>query len=185
VRRLLGLACAALIGLSACGSAPTPIEPTTKSSAPNATPSGEGTSTLKPPTLPAAAKRNDETGAANFVNYWVKVSNYAARTGDLELLRSLSASDCVGCNRYIDLYEKTYEAGGYFRRGDRRLEAVQVQSDQSGTYVTADLLAAPGLYRNSSELPEKSSPADRTRVTFLAQRRGSSWIMVDVGLSGS
>jgi hypothetical protein len=142
-------------------------------------------STLKPPTLPAAAKRNDETGAANFVAYWVKVSNYAAVTGELELLRSISAPHCEGCNRYIDLYEKTYKAGGYFRRGDRRLEKVEVQTDQSGTYVSADLLATPGSYRNAADLPEKSSPADRTRVTFLAVRRGSSWVMSDIGLSAS
>jgi len=183
--RRLALACAAIIVLSACGRIPTPIEPTTKASAPAASSTAESTSTLKPPTLPAAAKRNDETGAANFVVYWVKVSNYAAVTGDLELLRSISTPNCVGCNRYIRLYEKTYEAGGYFRSGDRRLERVEVQSDPSGTYVTADLVAAPGRYRNASGLPEKSSPADRTRVTFLAERRGSGWVMTDVGLSTS
>jgi hypothetical protein len=182
--RRFGLALGALIVLSACDRAPTPIEPTTKSSASSASPA-DTTSTLKPPELPAAAKRNDETGAANFVAYWVKVSNYAAVTGDVELLRSISTPNCVGCNRYIRLYEKTYEAGGYFRRGDRRLERVEVQSDPSGTYVTADLVAAPGRYRNTSDLPEKSSPADRTRVTFLAERRGPGWVMTDVGLSTS
>ena len=183
--RRLGLVCAALIALSACGGAPTPIEPKPKASESNAAPSAEATSTLDPPTLPAAAKRNDETGAANFVAYWVKVSNYAARTGELELLESISAPDCEGCNRYIELYKKTYEAGGYFRRGDRRLERVEVQSDQSKVYVTADLMASPGRYRNAADKPEKTSPADLTKVTFLAERQGSSWVMADVGLAAS
>jgi len=182
--RRLGLACAAIIMLSACGGAPTPIEPKGKPSESGAA-SADETSTLKPPVLPAAAKRNDETGAANFVSYWVKVSNYAASTGDTGLLREISASDCVGCFRYIDLYETTYEAGGYFKRGDRRLERVEVQTDRTEVYVTADLMASPGRYRNAAGLPEKSSPADRTTVTFLAERRGSRWVMTDVGLSAS
>lgn len=101
--RLVGLACAALVVLSACDRAPTPIEPTSK--AESTTPSVGGTSKLKPPTLPAAAKRDDETGAANFVDYWVKAFNFAARTGDADEMRRF-ASECKVCVGYADDFEE-------------------------------------------------------------------------------
>ncbi len=156
--RRLGLACAALIMLSACSGEPTPIEPKAKASESSTAPSAGATSTLKPPTLPAAAKRNDETGAANFVNYWVKVFELRVHNRrHLTLLRSISAPECVPVAiGYVDLYEKTYEAGGYFRRRDRRLERVEVQTDRVGDRCSSRLLARTWSLRNVGDLPEKS-----------------------------
>ena len=102
--RLVGLTCAALVMLAACSGEPTPIEPTSKPSATKVDSSADPTSTLKPPTLPAAAKRNDETGAANFVLYWVKAFNYAARTGDSDEMRRFAAG-CKVCLGYADDFE--------------------------------------------------------------------------------
>jgi hypothetical protein len=102
MRRLV-LALGALIVLSACDRAPTPIEPTAKSSSSAASPA-DATSSLNPPELPAAAKRNDETGAANFVLYWVRAFNFAARTGDSEEMRRF-APRCKVCAGYADDFE--------------------------------------------------------------------------------
>lgn len=182
--RRFWLALGALIVLSACDRAPTPIEPTAKASASAPSPT-DATSTLKPPELPAAAKRNDETGAANFVLYWVKVSNYAAHTGDTTLLRDISAPDCVGCHRYIDLYERTYRRGGSFDGGDNTLRDVIAQSGTKGVYISGTLVAEPGHYVVKKGAPRKPSAAESTKVTFLARSSGDEWVMVDVGLTDS
>jgi hypothetical protein len=183
--RRLGLAGAALFVLAACGGAPTPIEPTAKASGSNAAPSADATSTLKPPTLPAAAKRNDATGAANFVAYWVKVSNYAARTGETGLLRQISDPDCVGCLRYISLYEETYKRGGSFEGGDNSLRDVAAESGPKGVYIMGTLDAAPGHYVVRRGAKRKVSPAESTKVTFLTRFSDDEWLMVDVGLAAS
>lgn len=104
MRRLIGLACAALVLLPACSAAPTPIEPTAKSPTSAGPVSARPTTTLEPPTLPKEAKRNDETGAANFVAYWVRAFNFAARTGDSADMRRFAAS-CKVCLGYADDFD--------------------------------------------------------------------------------
>ena len=181
--RLIGLTCAALVMLAACSGEPTPIEPTSTPVPTKPASSAGGTSTLEPPKLPAAAKRNDETGAANFVLYWVKASDYAALTGDTELLREVSEANCEGCRRYIDLYETTYSEGGSFSGGQHRLRNVTTESSDSATYVTADVVAAPGRYVLRHGAPEKSSAEETTKLTFLTAIRNGMWVMYDVGLA--
>jgi hypothetical protein len=177
------LACGIVVGLGLAGcrsGQPEPIEPTAGAThAPSAVP----TSSLTPPPLPKVAMRNDETGAANFVLYWVKVSNYAAQTGDTDLLREISAPDCEGCNRYIKLYEKTYAAGGYFKGGDRTLEHVGATTDGNLVYISAELLAAGGQFKMSSKAEEQLSQRESTDVTFVAVHRNSTWSMRDIGLT--
>jgi len=183
MRRLV-LACAALIALSACSAEPTPIEPKSKATESSAAPTSDATSKLKPPTLPAAAKRNDETGAANFVAYWVRVSNYAAQTGDTRLLRKISEPDCVGCYRYINLYETTYESGGSFEGGDNSVRNITAELGTKGVYINATLVAAPGHYVVRTGAKRKASPAESTKVTFLTRFSDGGWALVDVGLAG-
>ncbi|HJR90194.1 MAG TPA: DUF6318 family protein, partial [Aeromicrobium sp.] len=145
--RRLALACAALIVLSGCGRAPTPIEPSATASDPGRSP--EPTSSLKPPTLPAAAKRNDETGAANFVAYWVKLANYASQTGDTEQLRRISSPSCAACDDYIHLYEETYADGGYIKGGLDKLSAVEVERGSDEQFVRARVTSSPGTFKAS------------------------------------
>lgn len=182
MRRLL-LACAVITLLPACDRSPKPIEPTDAASTASIKVPDSPTLTEKPPTMPAAAKRNDETGAANFVLYWVEVSNYAAVTGNTKLLREISAPSCEGCRRYIELYERTYAAGGYFKAGVNRLGDMEAQEANDGTYVTGNLIAAPGRYRVDRRGAEKESLAEETPVTFLARFDGRGWSMIDLGLS--
>lgn len=176
-----GPACAAVALLAACANPPEPIEPespATTAARPSARPASA------PPTMPAIANRRDEVGAANFVLYWVNVSNYAANTGDTDLLRKISAPDCEGCNRYIDLYEKTYAAGGYFRDGDRTPQEISVEA-LDRMYVTTLLAAASGAYRESRQSKEHLTRSEQTRVTFALVRRSASWQVADVGLATS
>jgi hypothetical protein len=172
----------ALISLPACGRAPTPIEPTTKASTPSSGPSTEATSTLKPPALPAAAKRNDETGAANFVLYWVNLSNYASHTGDTERLSAITDEACTGCQRYIQLYEKTYARGGYFKGSDWKLSKISVERGTDESLVRAHVSAPVGQFREDSGSPTKNGNDEDADLAFGVQWRGGSWRLTQLGL---
>lgn len=132
------LACAALLLLSACQSKPEPIEPT--ATAPATRPaSASPQSEAKPPTLPAIAKRNDETGAANFVLYWVKSFNYAAGTGDAAEMQRF-ASQCKACMRYAEDFESLSPKQRI--KGDAwTLSSVNVQKTGGGYDVEATVKA--------------------------------------------
>jgi len=179
--RRLALACAAIIVLSACGRTPTPIEPTTKASAPAATSTADSSSTLKPPTLPAAAKRNDETGAANFVLYWVKVSNYAAHTGDTAILRQISDPTCDTCKRYIELYEKTYDAGGYFRGGTQALRSVTAEKGTTEFFLLCELETSAGTYRRTRQSNPAITKPETSKAVFAVRRSEPSWRVTQIG----
>lgn len=178
--RAIALVFSAVLVMTACGREPTPIEPTATAAAPS---SPTGTSKPKPPTLPAAAKRNDETGAANFVAHWVRTSDYAAVTGDTAPLREISDPQCTGCARYIQLYARTYASGGSFSGGEHQLRDVSTLASDSGIYVSATVEAAPGHFSLKAGGPSNPSKAETTRLTYLAVFEASRWIMSDIGLS--
>jgi hypothetical protein len=132
------LACAALILLAGCQSKPEPIEPT--ASAPTTRPaSASPHPEANPPTLPAIAKRNDETGAANFVAYWVKAFNYAARTGDAAEMERFG-SRCKACMRYADDFE-SLSPKQRIRDDAWTLSSVSVQKTDGGYDVEATVKA--------------------------------------------
>ncbi len=180
--RLVGLAFAALVILSACGGEPKPIEPTSKPSATNAASSAGTTSTLKPPTLPAAAKRDDETGAANFVLYWVKVFNYASHTGDTETLKAITDDTCTGCQDYIRLYERAYAQGGYFKGSDWTLSKVSVERGEDESLVHAHVSAPVGEFRETSDSPVKRGNDEDVDLAFGVAWDGGTWRMTQLGL---
>jgi hypothetical protein len=179
--RRLALACAALIVLSACDRAPTPIEPSAKASERGR--SSEPTSNLKPPTLPAAAKRNNETGAANFVAFWVKLANYASQTGDTEQLRSVSSPSCAACNDYIHLYEETYAAGGYIKGGMDNLSAVEVERGSDEHFVRARVASSPGTFKSSKTAEPRTTPSEDLWIVYAAKYDSPGWVLTQIGLS--
>jgi len=180
--RVVGVVCATLLILSACGGEPTPIEPTSKPSATNAGSSADPTSTLEPPTLPAAAKRNDETGAANFVLYWVKVANHASTSGDTSLLREISSPNCDACNDYIDLYEKTYASGGFIHGGADSLTNVSVERASEEVFVRARVSSAAGTFKQSKSSTSKPTPSEAIWVIYGVRHTSNRWEMTQVGL---
>jgi len=95
--RFGGIVLAVLLTLGACSSDPEPKEP--KRTATSATP------TASPPTMPAQAKEDTPSGAANFVNYFVATFNYAARTGDAAPMMD-SAPSCEPCKKYAEDFER-------------------------------------------------------------------------------
>ena len=175
--RLIGLTCAALVMLAACSGEPTPIEPTSKPSPTKPASSAGGTSSLEPPKLPAAAKRNDETGAANFVLYWVKAFNYAARTGDTELLREVSEAGCAGLQRTsIWLRNDVFAKGDLFPVAPSKRHVNE--SGLEGYLVTADVVPRRTLRAARRRKAEKSSAEER-RCWISPSLTASGWNVGD------
>jgi len=156
-----GFFIALAFALAACSSAPQPREPAA-TTAPAPAPS----STATAPVMPAQAAEDSPEGAAAFVTYWVQVSNYAAATGDVTELTRISSPDCTGCQKYIDLYRDTYEAGGYFKGGDWELGKLSVDVDGVTWFATTSVTVARGTYLPSSEDDDEVGPQTTDVVTF-------------------
>lgn len=99
---------------------PTTIQPSTSESS---TPTADPTPTA--PAVPAAATKNTDAGAEAFARYWVKVLNYAQRTGDVGALDAISDSRCTGCTGAIKTISNAYQSGGGISGGDWSLRRVR------------------------------------------------------------
>ncbi|RYZ14550.1 MAG: hypothetical protein EOO70_07575 [Myxococcaceae bacterium] len=106
----------ALLGLAACGEEliePKPLE--TLSSSPTPTPT-----TPAAPELPDAATKPGAKGAEAFVRHYVRLINFAQRTGDTSALESASALQCESCSKGVKYVRDIYEAGGSISGGEMR-----------------------------------------------------------------
>lgn len=59
------------------------------------------------------ANAPDKNGARAFAHYFVEVVEYTWRTGDTQLLRSISHPDCKWCSEVITQTEERVKAGGW------------------------------------------------------------------------
>nr|WP_246314432.1 DUF6318 family protein [Kineococcus aurantiacus] len=90
-------------------------EPTPEVSA-SATPSPTATRDLPVPELSELGKEFSQEGSGAFAIYYVQVLNYSRNSGDVEVLRSISAPDCAACDD--DVREVSfYLAHGYSHDG--------------------------------------------------------------------
>lgn len=158
--RLGGVVLATILTVGACSSEPTPKEPPRSPSTTAPTPADAA------PTMPAQASEDSPEGAAAFVNHYIEVLNFAARTGDVEELSDLSSPGCTGCQRYIKLYRDTYAAGGYFKGGDWKPEKFELDPSSSETFVTTDVTSAATKYRERSDSAERVGPVETNKITF-------------------
>jgi hypothetical protein len=173
--RFGGMVLVSALALGACSSDPVPRQPDD-----DATTSASPTPTAPPPTRPAQASEDSPEGAAAFVDYYVRVFNYAAATGDVAELSRLSAPSCDGCQRYIDLYRDTYEAGGYFRGGDWRIGEIGLRSAQDSTLATTAVRSGGARFKMTSADEEKLSSTATTKVTFELQGSNVSRVIREI-----
>lgn len=123
------LSCA--LTVAGCANDPEPKEPA-KTSPP--------TPVAAAPAMPDEARQPSKKGAVAFVKYYIDLLNHAANTGDVKPLKAASDPKCEGCNSYIELYEKTYAADGYFKdSGWEPREAKSVESSNGREiWITVD-----------------------------------------------
>jgi hypothetical protein len=171
--RSFALALAALLLVGSCTDDPEPIEPKV-SDTPNPSAS--------PPEMPREAKANTPTGAANFVAYWVEVSNFAAHTGNTEELEQISDRRCAGCRTYIDLYEDTYAAGGYFKGSEWRLSEVEVKPGDTEHLVFAHVDAPTGTFKRTSGSRVERGNQEDSDLAFGVSFSKGEWRLTQLGL---
>lgn len=165
------LAAALLLVLGACSGEPEVLEPD---------PSASSAEQPSVPEQPDVAGEESDSGAATFVRYWLDTSDYAALSGDTKTLRRLSDPACGGCFEYIDLYERTYEAGGYFRGGEQAMEDVSVRDEGSGRrLVFAEVSLSDGAFKKDEKSTEVDTQASSNRVAFTVEYRNDQWLMTE------
>lgn len=176
--RLASLAAAAGLLLAGCSDDPVPREPDPAPT--SATPSP----TLTPPVLPEEAKADTSSGAANFASHWLDVSDYAAWTGDTAALAAISSEDCAPCDRFVDLYDKTYADGGFYKGGRHTLSDISVAASDDGDVVlvkaTSELSA--GTYRETSTSEVVEVDGETNRLVYRVERVGERWVMAAMAL---
>ncbi len=111
--------CALVMVLAGCGSrspkpAPLVAEPASQPSSRQASQSATPQAPASPaaPTMPTAAKGTSEAAAKAFVNHYLDVLSYAARTGDTASMSHLSDPTCYICIVLTSRIENAYATGG-------------------------------------------------------------------------
>lgn len=154
--------------VAGCGSADEPApEPEHATSSPSDA----------PPPMPRAAKDDTDSGAIAFTKHYVDVLNYAAVTGDTAELKRLSSPKCEGCQEYIDLYEETYESGGYFKGGEWELSNIEVQEDKPVTLIFARMSANESEYKESKSSDPSTGVIEDINLVFGLSRNSDAWLI--------
>ncbi|MFC5729072.1 MULTISPECIES: DUF6318 family protein [Nocardioides] len=96
--------------------------PTSTPEQPSTSPAGSE----EPPSLPAAATKATKAGARAFITHYWDVLNYAQRSGDVSMLRALSASPCSVCNAFRRDLREHYRIGGRIIGGEHSIQVAEV-----------------------------------------------------------
>lgn len=155
--------CALTLTVGAC-SPDDPPTPTPTTAAPE--PANPNTT---PPPMPDQAAQFTPNGAASFVSYYVSTLGYASKTGEIDELREASSPSCEGCSSYIDLYESTYAAGGWFKgftwtKGDTRLAFDRRPGGE--TRATTKVTVSAGTFKESADDSVRRAAETEDVVTF-------------------
>lgn len=105
-RALAGLLVALLMGLGACGGG-SPATPTSQATAVQPSPTATSAvptkpTGIEPPEKPAAMSTPDEDGAVAAAEYFLRMTTYAAATGDTTELEAMSGPDCQFCESFLE-----------------------------------------------------------------------------------
>lgn len=116
-RALAGLLVALLMGLGACGGG-SPATPTSQATAVQPSPTATSAvptkpTGIEPPEKPAAMSTPDEDGAVAAAEYFLRMTTYAAATGDTTELEAMSGPDCQFCESYLESVIELHSAGGW------------------------------------------------------------------------
>ncbi|MGO3042743.1 DUF6318 family protein [Ancrocorticia populi] len=115
-RALAGLLVALLMGLGACGGG-SPATPTSQATAVQPSPTATSAvptkpTGIEPPEKPAAMSTPDEDGAVAAAEYFLRMTTYAAATGDTTELEAMSGPDCQFCESYLESVGNLHDPEG-------------------------------------------------------------------------
>lgn len=156
----------------------TSVPPTTPTTDPTDDPTDDPEGPVEP-ALPTAARAPTRAGAEAFVRYYIDLLNYAANTGDTEPLRA-AAKGCSGCDDYVRLYEKTYEAGGWFRDPGWRPFSLISRRETGRVTVLAQVDAPAVIFvKREGAKPQRGHPATYS-LRFDVIRTKARWVMTEL-----
>ena len=174
VRLLAAVTSAALLAVAGCTSdaSPEPAPLPTESASP-----GE-TSRPSPsaPTLPPEAQGTSPAAAKAFARHYVDAVNYGMASGNVSLLRALSARDCSVCDRIIGEIEAAYSDGGRLEGGSWKIVSLRyVRLGPGEAQVGLGLrIGRQASYTAESEAPSYSK-ATRGFLGVRALYGSGSW----------
>lgn len=137
----------------------------------------EATKTYEAPTPSDLAQAPDKNGAEAFARYFIEVVEYTWRTGNSELLRSISHPDCTWCLHIADTTDARTKAGGWIegaRVAITRTEEPTPIPDYPGYWnIFMDLNQDPHTHYTGKEVVEKEHLKVRFQVQVMHD--GDAW----------
>lgn len=105
----------AVLGVAGCSGDTGEADPTggatTGAAAPSTSPAPTKPTGIEPPEKPAAMANADEEGAIAAAEYFLRMTTYAAATGDTAQLEAMSGPDCEFCGSYLESMDNLYGEG--------------------------------------------------------------------------
>lgn len=161
---------------------PTPSETSSTSSIPS--PSATQTSEEPdpeptPPTLPTAAEGSGDKAARAFVRHWVRMVNYAMKTGDVAPLDALHASYCGGCEGGVEQVRQDWSDGKSLVGGKYRIVKLQsVESTEQKVHVVGLVVrSTPQKVLDRKGKVVAKAPSALTGFRLYMRRDGGSWVV--------
>ena len=167
----------AAVLLAGCGSSPPAPEQTFAAYTPTVTPSPTPTAdpnggpVVAAPLRPPEMEYADEAGAIATAQYFMALSSYAMRTGDLEEWRTVSGQTCEFCDNIGALVEEAYGAG-------HRLTGLTLEVEEARLLGVNEELAVYGVEVHYKVAPGRE--VDANGVEIRSFELEDAYIIVDV-----
>jgi hypothetical protein len=136
----------------------------------------------KPPVLDPLGKQHTPGGALVFAGYFVRALDWSIATTDPYLLRTISASTCPPCRRFISSFERLSRVGGHVRGGRIVLKSASLVAGTGD--VAADAIVKVALTQEPivtivpSAAPSTDNPVAETSTSFVfLSWLASHWIV--------
>lgn len=174
VRRWVVAAGVALL-VTGCSADPKP-----RLSEPSETPAVTSTPSPTASAEPEPWEVRSEAGAVAFVKHWLTAFNQAAKSGETESLRSLSAEGCGTCANFAALIEELYGSGGRLESDGWRVSEVAVAEGLPASRASVSVRIEQSAERiHRRDEPVEVHPAGRATYTAELTWRQGRWSMTD------
>lgn len=133
-----------------------------------------------PPVMPAIARGTGAKSAKAFVRYWIDGLNYAAISGDTDILRRASARSCSACSAIADFIDDVYRREGWIKGLGWDPISLRLVSVHRGPSVVVDVTVTvkPQRVRRRAGATIDRFRGGRRLKTFWLRRGSDQWTVV-------
>jgi hypothetical protein len=133
------------------------------------------------PTVPPVAREASRLGAKAYASHYIDLLNHATVTGDTAPLQE-AASRCAGCDRYVELFDRVYDGGGFIDTEGWVPFSKVVVPEGPGFIVSIQVVSKPQRYRESSDGPVHTAQREVFSLSFSLERLNGGWTIT--GMQG-